>query len=108
MLHVNDLTFRIQGEPLLEEASVAVHKGERVGLVGRNGCGKTTLLRLISGELQADGGGISIQSATRVGWLPQEAPGGPESLIATVLAADKERTALLARLEKDFGAILRA
>jgi ATP-binding cassette subfamily F protein 3 len=99
MLHINDLTYRIQGRPLLERATLAVSQGERVGLVGRNGAGKTTLFRLIAGKLQADEGDISLQRGARVGWLTQEAPGGPESLIDTVLATDRERLTLLAELE---------
>jgi ATP-binding cassette subfamily F protein 3 len=100
MLHINDLTYRIQGRALLEKATLAVHKDERVGLVGRNGSGKTTLFRLITGVVQADEGDISITRGARVGWLTQEAPGGPESLIEVVLATDRERLALLAELEE--------
>ena len=99
MLHINDLTLRVQGEPLLDQATIAIHKGERVGLVGRNGAGKTTLLRLIAGELQPDEGSLSLARNTRVGWLPQEAPGGEESLLETVLAADSERSHLLSEAE---------
>ena len=96
MLHVNDLIYRIAGRPLFDGATVAIGKGERVGLIGRNGSGKTTLLRLIGGELQADGGSISLPRTQRIGRVAQEAPSGPESLLETVLAADSERTALLA------------
>ena len=100
MLHINDLTYRIQGRTLLEKATLAVYKNERVGLVGRNGSGKTTLFRLIAGDIEADEGGISLNRGVRVGWLAQEAPGGPQSLIDFVLAADQERLALLAELEE--------
>ena len=55
MLHINDLVYRVQGAPLFEQATVAVNKGERVGLVGRNGSGKTTLLKLIMTREQAEG-----------------------------------------------------
>ena len=99
MLHVNDLVYRVQGDPLFDHATVAVNKGERVGLVGRNGSGKTTLLKLISGELHADGGSITVPRLTRVGKVAQEAPSGQTSLIDTVLAADTERSALLAEAE---------
>ncbi len=44
MLHINDLTFRIEGRPILEGATVGIPEGHKVGLVGRNGTGKTTLL----------------------------------------------------------------
>jgi len=96
MLHINDLVYRIAGRPLFDAATVAIGKGERVGLIGRNGSGKTTLLRLIGGELQPDGGAISLPRTQRIGRVAQEAPAGPESLLETVLAADRERTALLA------------
>ena len=99
MLHINDLLYRVQGEPLFDNATVAVNKGERVGLVGRNGSGKTTLLKLISGELHQDGGNITYPRLIKVGKVAQEAPSGQTSLIDTVLAADTERTALLAEAE---------
>ena len=51
MLHINDLTFRIEGRVLFDKATVGIPAGHKVGLVGRNGSGKTTLLRLIAGEL---------------------------------------------------------
>ncbi len=90
MLHVNDLVYRVQGEPLFERATVAVNNGERVGLVGRNGSGKTTLLKLISGELHPDEGSISFPRRLRIGKVAQDAPSGSTSLIDTVLAADKD------------------
>jgi ATP-binding cassette, subfamily F, member 3 len=96
MLHINDLTYRIEGRVILDQATAGIPAGHKVGLVGRNGSGKTTLLRLITGELQPDDGGISVPRATRIGTVAQEAPGGPESLIDFVLAADKERSRLLA------------
>ncbi|MEM7171252.1 MAG: ABC-F family ATP-binding cassette domain-containing protein [Pseudomonadota bacterium] len=99
MLHINDLTYRIQGEPLLEKATVAVHSGERVGLVGRNGSGKTTLLKLIMGQLQSDEGTVSLPNQIRLGTVAQDAPAGEDSLLETVLAADQERSRLLEALE---------
>jgi ATP-binding cassette, subfamily F, member 3 len=99
MLHLNDLTYRIEGRLLLDKATAAISAGHKVGLVGRNGSGKTTLLRLILGELQPDAGAIRLPRATRIGWVAQEAPGGPESLLECVLAADKERTRLMAEAE---------
>jgi ATP-binding cassette subfamily F protein 3 len=99
MLHLNDLTYRIEGRLLLDKATAAISAGHKVGLVGRNGSGKSTLLRLILGELQPDAGSIRLPRATRIGFLAQEAPGGPESLLEFVLAADKERTRLMAEAE---------
>lgn len=94
MIHVDNLTYRIAGRPILEGASATVDSGHRVGLVGRNGAGKTTLLRLITGEIESDQGAIRLPARARLGITQQEAPGGPESLIETVLSADEELTAL--------------
>jgi ATP-binding cassette, subfamily F, member 3 len=99
MLSIENLTYRIAGRVLLERASLSLPAGHHAGLVGRNGTGKSTLLKLISGELHADSGEIGLPNGTRLGMVAQEAPDGPESLIDTVLKADKERTALLAEAE---------
>ncbi len=101
MLSVNDLTYRVGGRAIFEQAAVAIAGGKRVGLVGRNGTGKSTLLKLIDGELQPDQGGISIQPGMRVGRMAQDPPDGPESLLETVLAADLERAALLQAAESE-------
>jgi ATP-binding cassette, subfamily F, member 3 len=99
MLHVNDLSFRHGERVLFERASVAFSDGWKVGLVGRNGAGKSTLLKLIQGELEADGGDINLMGRTRIGSVPQDPPGGEVSVLDAVLAADIERTALLAEAE---------
>ncbi|MEE9273450.1 MAG: ABC-F family ATP-binding cassette domain-containing protein [Robiginitomaculum sp.] len=95
MLHINDLTFRIEGRPLFEQATLAVAKGTKVGLIGRNGTGKSTLFNLIKGSLSPDDGCINLRKGARLGAVDQEVPSGPQSLMETVLAADKERSALM-------------
>ena len=99
MLHVNGLTFRIGPRVLFDNATVALPPDARVGFLGRNGTGKTTLFRIIMGEASADLGSVSVPRGARIGRVAQEAPGGPESLIEVVLAADEERTALIAEAE---------
>jgi len=99
MLHINDLTYRIEGRTLLENATVAIPSGHKVGMVGRNGTGKTTLLRLIAGDIIPDDGTITQPKNHRLGWVTQEAPGTEVSLLDTVLAADHERASLLAEAE---------
>jgi ATP-binding cassette subfamily F protein 3 len=97
MLQISDLTYRIAGKLLLDKASVTVPAGHKVGIVGRNGAGKTTLYKLILGELESDDGKIQIRKGARVGQVAQEAPGGPETLLETVLASDEE----LSKLQKE-------
>ena len=99
MLVINELSVRVAGRLLLEDASVRLPDGARVGLVGRNGTGKTTLFRVIAGDMPTEHGGIELPTRARIGRLSQEAPDGPEPLLEVVLAADRERTALLAEAE---------
>ena len=75
--------------------------GAHVGLVGRNGTGKTTLFRIIAGEIMPEQGQVLISPRDRIGRLAQEAPNGPESLLDIVLQADAERTKLLAEAETE-------
>src|SRR5215469_102123 len=90
MLQITDLTYRIAGRTLLERVNLSLPDGHHAGLIGRNGTGKSTLLKLIAGDLQAAGGEILLPAGQRLGMLAQEAPDGPESLLETVLAADIE------------------
>ena len=99
MLIIDDLTVRIAGRSLLEDASARITPGARVGLVGRNGTGKSTLFNVITGEMGAEGGSIEIPPRWRIGRLAQEAPNGPESLLEVVLKAPSERTELMAEAE---------
>src|SRR5690606_38610704 len=99
MLHINDLTFRYGGRVIFDRASVTIPQGHRGALVGTNGTGKPTLLKLIAGELAPDGGEIAMPSGLRIGRVAQEAPATEHSLLDTVLAADVERTRLLAEAE---------
>ena len=99
MITLRDIDFSIAGRPLLVGASAVIPTGRKVGVVGRNGTGKTTLFRMIRGELHPDGGSIEVQPGLRLGGVAQEAPGTEDSLLDTVLMADEERAALLAESE---------
>lgn len=72
ILTVHDLVLSHGFEPLLDGASFSIGPGEKVGLVGRNGCGKTSLLRVLTGADAPDGGTIARPKDLRVGHLPQE------------------------------------
>src|ERR1700722_4418957 len=99
VLILDNLSYSIAGRLLLDRASLMVDPGRRIGLIGRNGAGKSTLLKLIGGELQPDGGTIRLGNRVRMGYVAQEAPAGSITPLEVVLAADAERTALLASLE---------
>ncbi|UWU72302.1 ABC-F family ATP-binding cassette domain-containing protein [Bradyrhizobium sp. NC92] len=99
MLAINDLSIRLAGRLLIDQSSVQITPGSRVGLVGRNGTGKSTLFKVIRGGLAAEHGSVTLPPRWRIGSLAQEAPNGPESLISVVLKADLERDALLTEAE---------
>ena len=99
MLHVNDLSYRIEGRVLFDQATAAISAGWKVGFVGRNGTGKSTLLRMIKGEFYAGEEEISLQKGARLGSVDQEAPASAQSLMETVLEQDAERAALFAETE---------
>jgi ATP-binding cassette, subfamily F, member 3 len=99
MLRIDELCVRVAGRLLVDRASVQIPSGARVGLVGRNGAGKTSLFRAVCGDIAIESGTLALAARACVRRLAQEAPDGPESLIDTVLAADEERTRLLAEAE---------
>jgi len=99
MLQIDNLVFNGWGRRFFDKASVTLPAGAKVGLVGRNGVGKSTLFKLILGQLTSDGGEINLPKNARIASVDQEHPASPVSLLDTILAADVEREALNAELE---------
>jgi ATP-binding cassette, subfamily F, member 3 len=99
MLQIDNLTFDAWGRRFFNGASVTIPDGTKVGLVGRNGVGKSTLFKLIVGELAAQEGDILLPKAAKIGSVDQEHPATPVTLLDTILAADTRREALNAQLE---------
>jgi len=99
MLQIRDLTFNAWGRKFFDHASVSLPPGAKVGLIGRNGVGKSTLFKLILGQLHAGDDEISLPKSARIGSVDQEHPATPFTLLETVLEADEERHGLLTRLE---------
>lgn len=100
MLKIEDISFRIGGKTLFESGTVMIPHGNKVGIVGRNGIGKSTLFNLIRGEAQLERGYINFPKKTRIGSMAQEAPATEKNLVETVLEYDAERHSLLQEAEE--------
>ena len=99
MLQITDLVFNAWGRRFFDRATATLPANAKVGLVGRNGVGKSTLFKLVLGELQPDGGDLGLPRGARVASVDQEHPATAVSLLDTILAADVRRDALYAELE---------
>ncbi|NQT40777.1 MAG: ATP-binding cassette domain-containing protein, partial [Planctomycetes bacterium] len=86
LISLLDVSLRFVGPPLLEKATLRIHRGERVGLVGRNGSGKTSLMRLAGGELEPDDGQLQHAADLRTARLPQEVPRDLRGTVAEEVA----------------------
>jgi len=97
MLTISDLDYAVQGRPLFTKASAQVAAGWKVGLIGRNGTGKSTLLRLIREEVETPtkDAAIRINKNARLGWVAQEVDATDDTIMDVVLAADRERHHLM-------------
>lgn len=85
MLTLTDLSLRIGARLLLEHASVTLFAGQKTGIIGRNGTGKTSLFRLLMGELSPDAGDVEMPAGIRRAWMKQETEGSEHSALDHVL-----------------------
>ena len=99
MLNISNITVRLGGRTIIDDASVNLPPRGRIGLIGRNGAGKSTLVRVIAGMLEPDGGAVSMPRNSRLGYIAQEAPSGDTTPFEMVLGADTERAALMVESE---------
>ena len=101
MLSITDLDYAVQGRPLFRKATAAISAGWKVGLIGRNGTGKSTLLRIIREELESptSDSPIKLNKGARIGWVAQEVDANDDTIMDVVLAADLERSALMKESE---------
>ncbi len=101
MLRIEDLTYRIGARTIIEDSSITLMDGWKVGVVGQNGAGKSTLFKLISGELTADGGTVTISNNQRFGQVRQDIPDTDTPLIDMVVNAHEELAELLKAAETE-------
>lgn len=101
MLTISNITYRIAGRLIFEDANATIMENWKVGLVGPNGAGKSTLFKLIAGELHADGGEISLSDRYSFGMVRQDLPDDDTPLLEVVLAADTERARLMKESETE-------
>jgi ATP-binding cassette subfamily F protein 3 len=103
MLSITDLDYAVQGRPLFQKASAFIAAGWKVGLIGRNGTGKSTLLRLIREEVEnpAADAAIKLNKRARPGWVAQEVDATDETIMDVVFAADTERARLMKASETE-------
>ena len=101
MLSITNLNYLAGGKPLFHNATLPIFADQRVGLVGKNGCGKSTLFRLIRGELKADSGDIALQAGKTLAFVEQEISNSDKPALEFVLDGDTELRALEARLAQD-------
>jgi ATP-binding cassette subfamily F protein uup len=85
LISVKELRIGFRGPPLLDGVSCQIEAGQRIGLLGRNGAGKTTFMRILSGEVQPDGGEVTFAPGSKVSLLPQDVPRDLVGSIAEVV-----------------------
>lgn len=98
MIDINDITVRIGAKTLLEHASAHISDGQKVGLIGQNGCGKSTLFRVLQGELDIETGNILFPNSYRVVAVAQEFKNVDVPILDYVLNQDKELFELTQKL----------
>ncbi|WP_373949000.1 ABC transporter ATP-binding protein [Vibrio pomeroyi] len=100
MITFSDIQLLRGGKPLLDQASATLHPGDKIGLVGKNGCGKSTLFALIKDELSIDAGSFSKPAHWEMAWVAQETPALERTAIEYVIDGDREYRGLEDQLEK--------
>lgn len=100
MLQITQLNLQLGNKVLFENASATIFPGHKIGIVGANGCGKSTLFNLIRGELTNDGGDISFPKGWQLAWVKQETPGLERSALDYVIDGHHIYRDLQTKLEK--------
>ena len=99
MIELRNLSLRRGRTELFADATLTITRNSRVGIVGRNGCGKSSLLAVFTGDLQADDGELEFPSDLVIAHVAQHAPSGQRAALDIVLDGDQELRRIEARLE---------
>ena len=97
MLSFNNLELVLGGKTLFDDVSLTIHHQQKVGLVGANGTGKTSLFKVIKNEIEVDQSSVNFPSDLRISYLAQEVPGSDEISLDYVLSGDYK----LIEIQKD-------
>ncbi|MFM8292581.1 MAG: ATP-binding cassette domain-containing protein, partial [Planctomycetia bacterium] len=89
LVTIRNLSLRFDGPPLLDDVTCHVEAGQRVGLLGRNGAGKTSLMRLLAGAIQPDAGAVDFAPGARVALLAQDVPQDVAGVVHDIVAAGR-------------------
>ncbi len=101
MIDISSISYHIGKRTIFEDASAFIGKGQKVGLVGLNGCGKTTLFNLILGRIYPDGGNINISNGIRLNTVAQEITDTESTVLNHVLYSDKDLRVLYEELNQN-------
>lgn len=92
LITIENVSIGFRGPPLMDDVSARIEEGQKIGLLGRNGVGKTTLLRMITGEVVPDNGSIRVSPGTKVGYLTQDVPDDLQGTIKSIVLQGQEKT----------------
>ena len=92
-LKVTDLRKEYDGNIILNDISFVLNAGQKVGLVGYNGTGKTTLLKILSNEMKGDGGKVQFRKGVTIGYVPQDTRIASEQNVRQYLSSDENNIA---------------
>ena len=93
LVTIRNLSLRFRGPPLLDDVTCHIEAGQRIGLLGRNGAGKTSLMRLLAGTIQPDAGGVTFAPGATIALLQQEVPQDVAGAVHDIVAAGLPPTA---------------
>ena len=90
MLRLTNISLRRGRKILIENATFQAHAGQRMGVIGANGCGKSSLFAMLLGELEPDDGVLALDPKDEIAHVAQESPHGSSSAVAYVMDGDRE------------------